>query len=577
MDNKSQFRLLLDRRFGPFFLTQLLGAFNDNVYKNALVILVAYHAATYSSLDPNLLTNLAAGVFILPFVLFSASAGQIADKFEKSVIIRVIKAIEIGIMVIGSAGLLLKSLPLLFAALFLLGLHSTFFGPVKYAILPQALTAAELTGGNGLVEMGTFVAILAGTLVAGLLVALDGGIGWVCGLILVISVMGLLASFAIPKAPAAAAALTFEWNPFRETWTNLKFAKQNRTVFLSLLGISWFWFYGAMFLSQFPNYSKAVLGGNEHVVTLLLALFSVGVAAGSLLCERLSGHKVEIGLVPFGSIGLSVFAVDLFFATPGSVANTGVGAWQFTTQPGSWRVVMDLFLIGMFGGFYIVPLYALIQTRCPPSHRSRVIAANNILNALFMVVAAGIAVLALGFGLTIAQLLLLTGVLNAVVAIYIYTLVPEFLLRFIDWLLVHSIYRLKASGTQNIPEDGPALLVCNHQSLADALIITAACRRPIRFVMYYAIFNVPVLRFIFRSMKAIPIAGAKEAPDVLEQAYEDIAAALADGQLVCIFPEGQLTYDGEIGPFRPGVRRILDRTPVPVVPMALSDAAPQSR
>jgi 1-acyl-sn-glycerol-3-phosphate acyltransferase len=570
MENKNQFRLLLERRFGPFFLTQLLGAFNDNVYKNALVILVAYHAATYSSLDPNLLTNLAAGVFILPFVLFSASAGQIADKFEKSVIIRVIKAVEIGIMVIGSAGLLLKSLPLLFAALFLLGLHSTFFGPVKYAILPQALTAAELIGGNGLVEMGTFVAILAGTLVAGLLVALDGGIAWVCALILVVSVMGLLASLAIPRAPAAAASLTFEWNPFRETWTNLKFAKQNRTVFLSLLGISWFWFYGAMFLSQFPNYSKAVLGGNEHVVTLLLALFSVGVAAGSLLCERLSGHKVEIGLVPFGSIGLSVFAVDLFFATPGSVATAGVGAWQFTTQPGSWRVVMDLFLIGMFGGFYIVPLYALIQTRCAPSHRSRVIAANNILNALFMVVAAGIAVLALGFGLTIAQLLLLTGVLNAVVAIYIYTLVPEFLLRFIDWLLVHSIYRLKASGTENIPEEGAALLVCNHQSLADALIITAACRRPIRFVMYYAIFNVPVLRFIFRSMKAIPIAGSKEAPEVLEQAYDEIAAALADGQLVCIFPEGQLTHDGEIGPFRPGLRRILDRTPVPVVPMALS-------
>jgi len=570
MENKNQFRLLLERRFGPFFLTQLLGAFNDNVYKNALVIMVAYHAATYSSLDPNLLTNLAAGVFILPFVLFSASAGQIADKFEKSVIIRVIKAIEIGIMVIGSAGLLLKSLPLLFAALFLLGLHSTFFGPVKYAILPQALTPAELIGGNGLVEMGTFVAILAGTLVAGLLVALDGGIGWVCALILVISVMGLLASLAIPRAPAAAAALSFEWNPFRETWSNLKFAKQNRTVFLSLLGISWFWFYGAMFLSQFPNYSKAVLGGDEHVVTLLLALFSVGVAAGSLLCERLSGHKVEIGLVPFGSIGLSVFAVDLFFATPGSVAHAGVGAWQFTTQPGSWRVVMDLFLIGMFGGFYIVPLYALIQTRCAPSHRSRVIAANNILNALFMVVAAGIAVLVLGFGVTIAQLLLLTGVLNAVVAIYIYSLVPEFLLRFIDWLLVHSIYRLKVSGTEHIPAEGPALLVCNHQSLADALIITAACRRPIRFVMYYAIFNVPVLRFIFRSMKAIPIAGAKEAPEVLEKAYADIEMALADGQLVCIFPEGQLTHDGEIGLFRPGVRRILDRTPVPVVPMALS-------
>ena len=363
MENKNQFRLLSERRFGPFFLTQLLGAFNDNLYKNALVILVAYHAATYSSsLDPNLLTNSAAGIFISPFLLFSASAGQIADKFEKSAIIRAIKAIEIVIMVIAGAGLLLQSLPLLFSALFLLGLHSTFFGPVKYAILPQALTPAELIGGNGLVEMGTFVAILAGTLVAGVLIALDGGTVWVSALILIIAVSGLLASLAIPKAPPAAASLAFDWNALRETWSNLKFAKRNRPVFLSLLGISWFWFYGAMFLSQFPNYSKLVLGGNEHVVTLLLALFSVGVASGSLLCERLSGHKVEIGLVPFGSIGLSVFAVDLFIATPGSVAHTGTGAWQFLMEPGAWRIALDLFLIGMFGGFYIVPLYALIQT-----------------------------------------------------------------------------------------------------------------------------------------------------------------------------------------------------------------------
>jgi 1-acyl-sn-glycerol-3-phosphate acyltransferase len=570
MENKNQFRLLLERRFGPFFLTQMLGAFNDNLYKNALVILVAYHAATYSSFDPNLLTNAAAGIFILPFLLFSASAGQIADKFEKSAIIRVIKAIEIGIMVIAGAGLSLQSLPLLFAALFLLGLHSTFFGPVKYAILPQALTPAELIGGNGLVEMGTFVAILAGTLIAGVLVALDNGIGWVSALILIIGVLGFLASLAIPKAPAAAASLAFDWNPFRETWSNLKFARQNRSVFLSLLGISWFWFYGAMFLSQFPNYSKVVLGGNEHVVTLLLALFSIGVAAGSLLCERLSGHKVEIGLVPFGSLGLSVFAVDLFFATPGSVSHIDLGAGQFLMQPGAWRIALDLFLIGMFGGFYIVPLYALIQTRCPTSHRSRVIAANNILNALFMVVAAGLAVMALKAGMTIPQLLLLTGALNMAVALYIYALVPEFLLRFIDWMLVHSIYRLKTSGVETIPDEGPALLVCNHQSLADALVITAACRRPIRFVMYYAIFNVPGLRLLFRSMKAIPIAGAKESPEVLDRAYDEIATALEDGQLVCIFPEGQLTRDGEIGLFRPGLMHILQRTPVPVIPMALS-------
>lgn len=569
MEKKNQYQLLRERRFLPFFLTQFFGAFNDNVYKNALVILVAYHAAEYSNLDPNLLTNAAAGIFILPFMLFSASAGQLADKFDKTIIIRIIKAVEIGIMLIGTAGLLLHSLPLLFSGLFMLGLHSAFFGPAKYSILPQALEPSELLGGNGLVEMGTFIAILAGTLIAGVLVAQEGGVGWVCGLILLVSVLGFLASLSIPLAPSTAKSLTFDWNPIRETWSNLRFAKQNRTVFLSLLGISWFWFYGAMFLSQFPNYSKIVLGANEHVVTLMLGLFSVGVAAGSLLCERLSGHKVEIGLVPFGSIGLSVFAIDLFFASPGAASQTEIGALAFIEQPGAWRIILDLFMIGMFGGFYIVPMYALIQTRCDPSHRSRVIAANNILNALFMVVAAGIAVVALGAGVTIPQLLLMTGVFNAVVALYIYFLVPEFLLRFVDWILVHTIYRLKTSGTENIPEEGPALLVCNHQSLADALVITAACRRPIRFVMYHAIFDIPVLKFIFRSMKAIPIAGAKEAPEVLQKAYDEIAAALADGQLVCIFPEGQLTRDGEIAPFRPGLTRALERTPVIVVPMAL--------
>ncbi|MGH8679870.1 MAG: MFS transporter, partial [Burkholderiales bacterium] len=489
----SQFRLLLERRFAPFFITQLSGAFNDNVYNNALVILVAYHAGAYSTLDPNLLTNIAAGIFIVPFVLLSASAGQLADKFDKCSIIRIIKAVEIAIMAIAGVGMSAKSLPLLFTALFLLGVHSTFFGPVKYAILPQALEPRELVGGNGLVEMGTFLAILAGTLIAGIVVALANGPLWVTVLILAVSVAGFLASLAIPRAPAPVPSLALNWNPFSETWSNLKFAIGNRTVFLSLLGISWFWFYGALFLSQFPNYSKTVLGGSEHVVTLLLALFSVGVAAGSVLCERLSGHKVEIGLVPFGSIGLSVFAVDLFVATPGSVSQTSLGAWQFLTLPGSWRIAVDLFLIGMFGGFYIVPLYAMVQLRCEPSHRARVIAANNILNALFMVVAAGVAILALQSGASIAQLLLLTGLLNIVVAAYIYSLVPEFLLRFLDWMLIHSVYRLRTRGLQNIPEEGSALLVCNHQSMTDAMVVAAACRRPIRFVMHYQIFNMPLL------------------------------------------------------------------------------------
>jgi len=567
---ENQFRLMFERRFGPFFLVQLSGAFNDNVFKNALVILVAYNAAAYSSLDPAVLANVAAGLFILPFLLFSANAGQFADKFEKSALIRVIKAVEIVIMIIAGAGLITKNLSLLLAALFLLGMQSAFFGPVKYALLPQALSPRELIGGNALVESGTFVAILTGTIIAGILATFPGGPLLVTALILVVSIVGFCSSLAIPRAPAPTPGLTVNWNLFSETWANLRFATRDRAVFNSILGVSWFWFYGALFLSQLPNYSRVSLGGSEHVVTLLLALFSVGVATGSLLCERLSGHKVEIGLVPFGSIGLSIFAVDLFFATPGSVVQTDVGAFAFLLQQGAWRIALDLFLIGVFGGFYIVPLYALIQTRSDPSHRSRIIAANNILNALFMVVAAAVAVLMLQLGATIAQVLLMTGVFNIAVAVYIYSLVPEFLLRFLDWLLVHSIYRLRITGIDNIPEDGPALLVCNHQSLADALVVSAACRRPIRFLMYFTIFNIPGLNFIFRSMKAIPVAPAKLDPQLLDKAYDDVAKALDDGQLVCIFPEGQLTSDGEIGEFRSGVSRILERTPVQVIPMALS-------
>ena len=570
MESGNQFRLLLQRRFGPFFACQLTVAFNDNVFKNALVLLVTYQAAAYSTIDPGLLSNLAAGIFILPYMLFSASAGQIADKYDKRLIILIIKAVEIAIMAMAGIGLHLQSLPVLFGALFLLGVHSTFFGPVKYAILPQVLGPRELMGGNGLVETGTFLAILGGTLVAGLLVMLEDGTHWVTLLILSISVLGFIASLVIPSAPPPAADLKLNWEPVTQTLATLKFARGNRTVFLSLLGISWFWFYGALFLSQFPAYSRDVLGGSEQVVTLLLALFSIGVAIGSLLCERLSGHKVEIGLVPFGSIGMSLFAVDLFFATPAAASTEVMGAWQFLAQPGSWRVAADLLLIGMFGGFYIVPLYALVQSRCEPSHRSRVIAANNILNALFMVAAAAIAVPALALGATVPQLMLLTGILNVAVVVYIYALVPEFLLRFIDWMLIHSIFRLKTQGARHFPEQGAALLVCNHQSLADAMVIAAACPRPIRFVMYHAIYNVPGLNFVFRSMKAIPIAGAKEAPAVLEKAYDDIAKALEDGQLVSLFPEGQLTSDGKTGPFRPGMMRILERTPVPVIPMALS-------
>jgi hypothetical protein len=570
MSETTQFALLRERRFAPFFGVQFLGALNDNVFKQALVILLAYQTASFTTWSSDVLQNVAQALFILPFFLFSATAGQLADKYEKSRLISVTVAIELAVMVLGAFGFFMHSLPLLLAALFLGGMQSALFGPVKYAILPQQLKEHELVGGNALVETGTSIAILAGMMLGGWVVSQAGwGIAGIAFTTVSISAAGLLLSRYVPLAPAADPQLRINWNLFTETWRNFQFMRGNRTVFLSVLGISWFWFFGATFVTQFPNLSKNILAGDAQVVTLLLVVFSIGIGAGSLLCERLSGHKIEIGLVPFGSIGMTLFAVDLYFVLAAHVQDAPVTLGQFVREAGHWRILADLLLIGMFGGFYIVPLYALIQSRSRPSHRSRIIAGNNILNALFIVAAAALAIALFKAGCTIPQLFLVTALLNAAVAIYIYSLVPEFLMRFLVWLLIHSVYRLEKSGLENIPDKGPAVLVCNHVSFVDALIIAAACRRPVRFVMDHNIFRVPVLNFVFRTGRAIPIASARDNPELLEMAYDEIARALEQGDVVCIFPEGRITDNGEMYPFRPGIRRIIDRTPVPVVPLAL--------
>ena len=579
MSQHSQFRLLGLRRFAPFFWTQFLGAMNDNVFKVAFTSLVTYHTALFEGVDAHSAAFLISAIFIAPFVLFSATSGQIADKIEKSRLIRLVKSLEIAIMLLGLAGFYSHSAGILYTGTFLMGLHSTLFGPVKFAYLPQHLDQTELVGGNGLVEMGTFVAILFGTIIGGELAGLtrDGAVvgplyvGIVC---VALAVAGRLVSAGVPHSPAPQPDLRINWNPFTETWRNLMLARERRVVFLSLLGISWLWFLGATFLTSFFSFAKDVLGGDQNVVTLLLAVFSIGIGFGSLLCERLSSRHVEIGLVPFGSIGMTVFAVDLYLATHGyasagtpSAQLTGIGG--FLAGPGHWRVLVDLFGVAMFGGFYSVPLYALIQSRCAPTHRARIIAANNILNSFFMIAASLLGVVLTSAGYTIPQLFLVVGLLNAVVAIYIYTLVPEFLLRFIAWILVHTIYRLHRINAENIPEDGPAVLVCNHVSFADAVVLMAASPRPVRFVMDHRIFRIPFLSWFFRQARAIPIAPAHENPEMLKRAYDAVAQALEEGDLVCIFPEGKITATGDLNPFRSGVQQIIRRTPVPVVPMAL--------
>jgi 1-acyl-sn-glycerol-3-phosphate acyltransferase len=566
----SQGALLVTRRFAPFFWTQLSGALNDNVFKNALVILFAFGGAP-APVSPEVLVNLAGGIFIFPFFLFSATAGQLADKIEKTRIIRAVKVLEIGIMAIAAVGFVLPSAAILLTALFLMGVHSTLFGPVKYSILPQHLDESELVGGNALVEMGTFVAILVGTILGGVLIAIPGSGPVVVSLATIgLAVVGWLASRAIPPAPPDDPELRVRWNPFVETARLVGFAREVRSVWLSVLGIAWFWFYGALFLAQFPALGHDVLGGDQHVVTLLLALFSIGIGTGCLLCERLSGGAIELGLVPLGALGLTVFALDLAWATSNAAGGApGLDVAGFLAAGVYWRIGIDLVLVGTLGGLFIVPLLAFVQHRSEPRHLSRVIAANNVVSAAFMVGAAVAGVGLRAAGVTIPQLFLLTAIANAVVGIYIFTVIPEFLMRFIIWVLVHTVYRVSQRGLEHLPVDGPAVVVSNHVSFVDALVIAAASRRPIRFVMDRNIFRIPILSFVFRTGRAIPIASRKDDPALLERAYDEVAHALDAGELVCIFPEGRITTTGDLNPFRPGVERIVARTPVPVVPMAL--------
>jgi 1-acyl-sn-glycerol-3-phosphate acyltransferase len=568
-DHPNQFALLRQRRFAPFFWTQFLGAANDNLFKFAFTVLVTYQLQL-AWLPPALAGLVIGALFILPFLLFSATAGQLADKYDKTVLIRFVKNLEIGIMLLAAWGFFAQNVPALLTCVFLLGLHSTLFGPVKFAYLPQHLGERELTGGNGMVEMGTFVAILLGNVVGGTLIAVPTiGAHQVAIACLVLAAAGRAVAQWVPASPATDAALKINWNPASETLRNLKLAHGNLVVFRSLLGISWMWFFGAAFLSNFPAFAKEVLHGNEQVASLLLVVFSIGIGTGSLLCETLSRRHVEIGLVPLGAIGMSVFAIDLYYASRGLPPVATQGIAQFIGQPAHWRVMADLALLSLFAGLYSVPMYALIQLRSQATHRARIIAANNILNALFMIASSVLAGLLLKSGATVPQVFLAVGLANAVVAFYIFMLVPEYLLRFIAFIASRIVYRFKVSGEEHIPVQGAAILVCNHVSFVDAVLLMAASPRPIRFIMDHQIFRIPVLGAMFRLAKAIPIAPQKVDAVTYENAFAEARRVLDDGELLCIFPEGGITADGTLQPFKGGIMKILETHPVPVVPIAL--------
>ena len=433
----NQFGLLKHNRFLPIFCTQFLGALNDNVFKNAIVILIAFSLADKMGANSSILVITAAGIFILPFFLFSATAGQFADKFEKSMLIRRIKLAEIMIMCVASMGFYFMSVPVLLTVLFFMGMQSALFGPLKYSILPQHLSEDELLGGNGMVQMGTYLAILLGTIIGGVLITINpdghffGGSFYVSILIVLLATVGWIASRSIPEASAPEPSLCINWNIFTEIYKIIKFSREDRTVFWAVIGISWFWFYGATFLSLVPTYTRDILNADERIATLMLTAFSIGIGTGSLLCEKLSHRKINLGLVPIGAIGLTLFAADLSFISLPEVkfseGNTLLTASMFLEHFNHWRVLLDLSLIGLSGGLYMVPLYALVQQKSNPCHRSRIIAANNIINALFMVISAVSMILLISAGIEIPEIFLIVAVLNIVVMLLVSNKEPEFL------------------------------------------------------------------------------------------------------------------------------------------------------
>ena len=422
----NQFQLFKRRRFSAMFFTQFLGAFNDNIFKQALILVLTYTAASQLGVEVSILNNLAAMLFILPYFLFSALAGQIADKFEKSKLTRLTKLLELSIMVIAAVGFVFEWYALLFVALFLMGTQSTFFVPIKYAYLPQAMQENELVGANGLFQMGTSLAILLGMIIAGVLTQVPQPLYWISLTVLVVAILGYFAARSIPTMPAMQPDLKINWNIFTTSVSTVRYLYSLRFLFFVILGNSWFWFYGATFLTQTPEFSKVILHGDESVVIFLLTLFSVGVSIGSLLCKRLTKNQVSLRLLPFGIAGLSIFAIDLYFSLSGlsidGNTETLIGVSGLFAIPGSWRVFVDLFFLGFSGGLYIVPLYASMQAYAPKSHRARIVGANNIFNAIFMVGSAIFSIVVLNsLGMSLPQLFLVTGLLNIAFGIFLYT------------------------------------------------------------------------------------------------------------------------------------------------------------
>ena len=561
--------LLFTRRFGPFFLTQFSGAFVDNYYKNALLV---FMALTLSGSALSLYSNLGMALFILPFFIFSAWSGLLADGREKRQLILRIKLLEIGIVALGIFAFWLQSVWLMLAVIFLLGLQSTFFGPVKYAMLPERLAEKELMLGNGLIEAGTFLAIITGMLCGTWFY--EHARGWFYALMIAATLGGFACAWFIPRGAENVQPPLPPFKPWRQTLALLSETAGQKTIYQCILAISWFWLIGTVLMAQIPAFTKDYLGAQNSVMIYLLVLFSVGIGAGSLLANVLARGRVEPGLVPFGAFLMALGLLLFIVASPakGEIVRASlIDLAGFMRSDGFFSISFAILLTAVAGGIYVVPLYALIQARADKGKKAQVIAANNIINAIFMtgVSLYSIVILTL-FGRSIGELMGSVLILHIIISLYIFKKVPEFILRLIVLIITRIMYRVKIEGRENLPQNGAAVLAANHVSYLDAFLLMAACPRPIRFIMYYKIFAAPGLRQIFRLARAIPIAARHEDAAIFRQAFADAEKELGKGHIIGIFPEGGLTRDGHIAPFKGGINLILAKSPVPVIPVAIN-------
>lgn len=565
----SQITLLKTVRFLPLFMTQFLGALNDNVFKNALVILIAYRLSSLAGLNSQILITLAAGIFILPFFLFSATAGQLADKYEKSRLISIIKLFEIILMALATLGFYLQSVGVLMTVLFLIGAQAAFFGPVKYAILPEQLKENELIAGNGLVEAGTFIAILLGTILGGVLILRQHGEYIISAMILIIAVTGWIASLFIPKTHSQSVA-KINYNLIKETFELVCYSKKRRDIFLCILGISWFWLIGATFLSEFPVFVKDILHANENVITLFLATFSIGLAIGSLLCNVLLKGKVHATYVPLGVLGITLFAVDLYFAATSINISplTGlISLRQFLCTINGWRITCDLILIAICGGIFTVPLYAILQHRSDKAHCARVIASNNVVNALFMVLAAIFTMLMLKQGFKVTQVFLTIAVMNSFVAIYICKLLPDVLIRAFFRSILKLLYRVKVNGLDNYQSAGERIvIVANHTSFIDALLLSIFLPDKLTFAVDSITAKKWWVKIFLRLVDAFPINPTNS------MAIKSLIEFVETDKRCVIFPEGRLTVTGNLMKIYEGPGLVADKAKAKLLPIRIDGA-----